>query len=49
MTVSELVDRLDMAELAEWMAFLRLKADPRAFNGVEDNLVEAFRSFGGKR
>lgn len=49
MTVSELLDRIDVSELVEWMAYARLQSDPRAFNSTEDNLKDALRSICGKR
>ena len=49
MTVAELLERIDVHELVEWMAYARLKSDPRAFNTVEENLKEALRSSIGHR
>jgi hypothetical protein len=49
MTVAELLERIDSTELAEWLAYARLQADPKSFNTVEENLKEALRSSSGKR
>jgi hypothetical protein len=49
MTVSDLLERIDVQELVEWMAYARLQADPMAFNTVADNLKIALRSPSGKR
>lgn len=49
MTVSELLLRIDVHELVEWMAYVRLRADPKAFVPVDDQLKHAFRSICGRR
>lgn len=44
MSVADLLDRIDVAELVEWMAYARLRADPKAFNSVDENLMDVMRS-----
>ncbi len=43
MTLSELLDRVESAELLEWMAYARLRNDPHAFDTVDEQLNNVFQ------
>lgn len=47
MPVSDLVDRVDAPEIAEWMAHFRLQQEPDAFvsaRDIDDQIKRAFKS-----
>lgn len=47
MTVEELLERITMPELAEWIALARLREDPTAFDTVDEQIKNALRRSGG--